>query len=104
MGINSNRELFILDLDLKKVVVKRDISDLMPAAQGQSCRALLRDGQGGIYFLGQQFLAKIDPADGKIIKVVNVDGGVQVGGGIYNGVLYFVSRNNWKSIDLKTIF
>ncbi|MBR7120708.1 MAG: hypothetical protein IKC94_00515 [Lentisphaeria bacterium] len=104
MGINSNRELFIVDLDLKKVVVRRDISNLMPAAQNQSCRALLSDGHGGFYFLGHQLLAKIDPADGKVIKTVKISGNVQVGGGIHNDVLYFVSGNNWKSIDLKEVF
>ena len=104
MGFTSARELFIFDLDSRRVTVRQDISEIGTPARGQACRTLVSDGEGGIWFIGTSYVAQIDPSNCRILRKAKIDGGIQTGGAIYRGILYFVAGHRWKSIDLKEIF
>lgn len=104
MGLTSSYDLFVLDVPSRKIICSNNISGYAPVAMNQSCRALQHDGRNSVYLLTSGGVGKIDPASCEISKYVIVKGGIQVGGGIHNGILYFISNKHYKSIDLTKSF
>ena len=104
LGYTSNDELFLFDVPERKIIYQRNIAEVGPAAMAGSCRALLKAPDGRIFFLGKKHIALIAPEDGSIIKAVEISGGIQMSGAIYDGKIYFAAQREWKSIVINDLF
>ena len=104
LGYTSNSEVFLLDLTRREIIYKQDISAIAPAAMAGSCRALLKDDDGRIFFLGKKHIARLDPENGSIIRAFEVAGGIQMSGAIYDGKVWFAGEKQWKSLVLSELF
>ena len=100
LGYTSNNDIFLFNVPERKLIYQKSIAAVAPAAMAGSCRALLKTDDGRIFFLGKKHVAQIDPEHGSVINAVEVSGGIQMSGAIYDNKIWFASENQWKSIDI----
>lgn len=93
-------EMFIFDPVNFKVVKQEAINGHGGYVGGQGPKILHKDDKGNVYIAFRSGLGKVDQENCTISKVLNVPGGIGVGGGIYQNRFYYSTGTRMKSITL----
>lgn len=93
-------ELFEFDPKEFKIVKKGSVEGYGGFVGGQGPRIMHKDKDGNVYVAFNAGLAKLDLEKLCVADFMTVPGGIDVGGGIYQGRFFYASNKHWKSVDL----
>lgn len=99
-GIADRTKFFVFDPEKREVVSSQDLGEDVGQTASQQGPRVLIHGDGELYMLLRNGIAKIDQAEHKVSRIVDTPTPIEGGGAFFNGRLYYSHGSRLYSYDV----